>query len=228
MPQGRAFTRAVARLASDLHVRLYWRTKGRRGGKVQGVPVLLLTTNGRKTGLPRTRPLGYSRDGHGFVVTGSNGGSDAAPAWWLNLHSNPTAHIEVGTEKLTVTAAEATGEESARFEPVPRLRIFTTGSSRIPSDPTRRTQPVWQYQAVPALSALLPTQPGVPRVRLRSAPPGCCDSPARRSRTSFGSQRLTAHRRLAAHLSCRRPRAQGAELRVTRALAPCNSGSGSP
>jgi hypothetical protein len=59
---------------------------------------------------------------------------------------------------------------SARFEPVSRLRSFTTGSSRIPSDLARRTRPVWQCQTVPALSALLAILPGVPRVRLRSAP----------------------------------------------------------
>jgi hypothetical protein len=41
---------------------------------------------------------------------------------------------------------------------------------RIPSDLARRTRPVWQYQTVPALSALLPALPGVSRIRLRSAP----------------------------------------------------------
>ena len=59
---------------------------------------------------------------------------------------------------------------STRFEPVPRLRSFDTDSSRIPSDLARRTRPVWQYQAVPALSALLPALTGVSRLRLRSAP----------------------------------------------------------
>ena len=59
---------------------------------------------------------------------------------------------------------------SARFEPVPRLRSFITGFSRIPSDLARRTRPVWQCQTVPALSALLAVLPGVPRIRLRSAP----------------------------------------------------------
>jgi hypothetical protein len=47
---------------------------------------------------------------------------------------------------------------------------FNTGSSRIPSDLARRTRPVWRYQAVPALSALLPALPGVSRIGLRSAP----------------------------------------------------------
>ena len=54
---------------------------------------------------------------------------------------------------------------------------LTTGSCRIPSDLARRTQPVWQYQAVPALSALLPTLPVVSRIRLRSAAIGLLRQP---------------------------------------------------
>jgi hypothetical protein len=65
-----------------------------------------------------------------------------------------------------------TRPRSTRFELVPRLRSFTTGSSRIPSDLARRTRPVRRYQAVPALPALLPALPGVSRDGLRSAPTG--------------------------------------------------------
>jgi hypothetical protein len=54
---------------------------------------------------------------------------------------------------------------------------LTTGSCRIPSDLARRTQLVWQYQAVPALSALLPTLPVVSRIRLRSASIGLLRQP---------------------------------------------------
>src|SRR6185312_16039907 len=46
-----------------------------------------------------------------------------------------------------------------------------------PSDLARRTRPVWQYQAVPALSALLPTLPVVSRIRLRSASIGLLRQP---------------------------------------------------
>jgi len=67
---------------------------------------------------------------------------------------------------------------STRFEPVTRLRSFTTGSSRIPSDLARRTRPVWQYQTVPALSALLPALPGVSRIRLHPAPTGLLRQPS--------------------------------------------------
>ena len=61
---------------------------------------------------------------------------------------------------------------STRFEPVHRLRDLNTGSSRTPSRLACRTRPVWQYQAVPALSGLLPTLPGDPRIRLPSASAG--------------------------------------------------------
>jgi hypothetical protein len=104
------------------------------------------------------------------------------------------------TESTIHTGRSCTASRpiSARFEPVPRLRSFATGSCRIPSDLARRTQPVWQYQAVPALSALLPTLPGVSRIRLRSASTGLLQQPSERHCTSFNTERLTAHRRLVA------------------------------
>jgi hypothetical protein len=61
---------------------------------------------------------------------------------------------------------------STRFEPVHRLRDVVAGSSRTPSRLACRTRPVWQCQAVPSLSGLLPTLPGVPRIRLPSASAG--------------------------------------------------------
>jgi len=66
---------------------------------------------------------------------------------------------------------------STRFEPVPCLRSFTAGSSRMSSDLARRTRPIWQCQAVPALSALLPASPGFSQVRLRSASTGLLRQP---------------------------------------------------
>src|SRR5258708_5677929 len=112
----------------------------------------------------------------------------------------PRRHAKPASESTTHLRWPCTASRpiSTRFEPVPRLRSFNTGSSRIPSDPARRTRPVWQYQTVPALSALLPALTGVSRIDCAQLLPGCCDSPARRSCTSFDSQRLTAHQRLTA------------------------------
>ena len=100
-----------------------------------------------------------------------------APAASPRLRRSPSSwpscrHAKPATKSATHTGWSCTASRpiSTRFEPAPRLRSFNTGSSRIPSDLARRTRPVWQYQTVPALSALLPTLPGVSRIRLRSAP----------------------------------------------------------
>ncbi len=105
----------LMREANRLHVWLYRRSDGRRTGSVRGVPVLLLTTTGRMSGKPRTHPLGYDRDGDGYVVIASNGGSDSMPAWWLNLKSDPKATVEVGGKTYRVTATDATGPEYDRL-----------------------------------------------------------------------------------------------------------------
>jgi hypothetical protein len=102
--------------------------------------------------------------------------SSSAPAASPRLRRRPSSwpphqHAKPATESTIPTGQPCTASRplSTRFEPVPRLRSFTTGFSRIPSDLARRTRPVWQYQAVPALSALLPALPSVSRIRLRSA-----------------------------------------------------------
>ena len=73
--------------------------------------MLLLTTTGRKSGVNRTRPVGYLPDADQFVVCGSNGGADRSPAWALNLRSHPDATVEVGARTLSVVATEVTGAE---------------------------------------------------------------------------------------------------------------------
>lgn len=90
-----------------LHRNLYKLSKGRLGGKMFGMNVLLLTTTGRKTGQQRTLPISYVKDeaGH-YVITGTNGGDDKPPAWWLNLQANPHATLQVMDQELEATAEE--------------------------------------------------------------------------------------------------------------------------
>lgn len=93
------------------HRWLYRRTRGLLGSRVWGMPVLLLTTRGRKTGQPRTTPLNYVRDDRGnFVVVASNSGREV-PAWWLNLQAEPTACVQLGRAVKAVRAEVATGQE---------------------------------------------------------------------------------------------------------------------
>ena len=84
---------------------------GMVGGPFEGAPLLLLITTGAKTGLERTSPVMYLPDGDRYVVFASKGGAPTNPDWYHNLVANPEATVEVGTERLQVTAAIADGAE---------------------------------------------------------------------------------------------------------------------
>lgn len=85
------------------------------GGDFAGVPLLLLTTTGARSGEPRTMPMTYLTDGARLVVFGANGGRANHPGWYHNLLADPSARVEVGTESYQVTAAETEGPERARL-----------------------------------------------------------------------------------------------------------------
>jgi F420H(2)-dependent quinone reductase len=103
------------RLTGKLNVPLYRLSRGRIGGRIADAPVLLLTTTGRKSGLPRTAPVVYLADGENLVVIGSNAGHGRALAWSRNLKANPQAEVEVGRKRRTVRARIAEGEERAEL-----------------------------------------------------------------------------------------------------------------
>jgi deazaflavin-dependent oxidoreductase (nitroreductase family) len=87
------------------------------GGQIPGrkYPLILLTTTGAKTGLPRTTPLNYSTDGDRIIVIASKAASPTHPDWYHNLVANPEATIEIGAEKFPVRATIAQGEERERL-----------------------------------------------------------------------------------------------------------------
>jgi len=107
--------RTMMRMISGTHEFWYRLSGGLIGGRVGGLPILLLTTTGRKSGRKRTMPLVYLPDGDNMVVIASNGGADQHPAWWLNLRANPQAEVQVGPDAKKVVAAKATGEERERL-----------------------------------------------------------------------------------------------------------------
>lgn len=94
--------RLLFKIASAIHVFVYRRTGGRFGGDIAGLHVLLLTTTGRKSGRRRTIPLGYFEHDGRYVIIGSNGGSDAHPAWFGNLRSEPRVTIQVKDMQMVV------------------------------------------------------------------------------------------------------------------------------
>jgi deazaflavin-dependent oxidoreductase (nitroreductase family) len=93
---------------------------GRVGWNVSNMPVLELTTTGRKSGLARsvmlTSPL---QEGSTYVVVASRGGDDRAPAWLLNIEAKPAVEVVVnGKPKQQMYARVATAEERARMWPL--------------------------------------------------------------------------------------------------------------
>ena len=107
--------RWAIRFLSRAHLAAYRLSGGRVLGSVAGMPVLLLTTTGRRSGKPRTTPLTFFRDATDLVVVASNGGADRPPDWALNLQQNPRAIVEIGTDKVAVTARPASQEERERL-----------------------------------------------------------------------------------------------------------------
>jgi deazaflavin-dependent oxidoreductase (nitroreductase family) len=80
-----------------------------------GLPSLMLTTTGRRTGQPRCQPLLYTPDGNGYVVVATNWGFPAHPGWSANLLANPAAVIEVRGRRIPVLATLAEGPERDRL-----------------------------------------------------------------------------------------------------------------
>lgn len=105
----------VFQLVTAAHTGLYRATGGRLGGRIQGSPVLLLETVGRKSGRRRTTPLLYLPEGRNVVIVASKGGAAKHPAWWLNLRANPETIVQVGPRKLEVRAEETGGEDREKL-----------------------------------------------------------------------------------------------------------------
>ncbi len=98
-----------------VQVAVYRISRGRAMSNLRGMPVLLLTTLGRKSGKRRTTPLMYLRDGEGYVIVASNLGRPHHPAWFYNLQASPLAEIEVPGERLPVSATVTSAEERERL-----------------------------------------------------------------------------------------------------------------
>ncbi len=92
---------------------------GRFGWEASNMPVLELTTTGRKSKQPRavmlTSPL---QEGSTVVIVASRGGDDQNPAWFLNLRDDPQVEVSLkGAPKQPMMARVASPEERARMWP---------------------------------------------------------------------------------------------------------------
>jgi deazaflavin-dependent oxidoreductase (nitroreductase family) len=86
---------------------------GRLGWRAGGMPVLELTTTGRKSGQPRTVMLTSPvQEGDAIVIVASRGGDDHHPAWFLNLRDHPDVDVAyAGKPKQPMRARVATPQE---------------------------------------------------------------------------------------------------------------------
>jgi deazaflavin-dependent oxidoreductase (nitroreductase family) len=90
------------------HVESYLATDGEQGYWWKpGVPTLLLTTVGRRSGRAYRTPLIFGRDGDRLVVVASKGGDPAHPDWYLNLLAEPRVRVQVRGDVFEARARTA-------------------------------------------------------------------------------------------------------------------------
>ena len=109
----------VLKTMNTVHRTILKLSGGRFGWEASNMPVLELTTTGRKSKQPRavmlTSPL---QEGSTMVIVASRGGDDQNPAWFLNLRDDPNVEVSLkGAPKQPMTARVATPEERARMWP---------------------------------------------------------------------------------------------------------------
>jgi proline iminopeptidase len=103
-------------LYGEKHVQRYRETGGEVGHRwKRGSKILLLTTKGRKSGEPRTKPLIYEEDDGRYVIVASRGGAPDHPAWYRNLQEDPNVELQVLDEVFPARARTAEGEERERL-----------------------------------------------------------------------------------------------------------------
>src|SRR5690606_7715691 len=130
-------------LFGDEHVRKYEETDGEVGHVWQdGVPTLVLTTTGRKTGQPRKFALIYQTHGDSYVVVASKGGAPDHPGWYKNLVADPHVTVQVGAKRLDALARTARAGTATSTPPrTPRCRGAPRGSPPPPPPRAPRRRP---------------------------------------------------------------------------------------
>ena len=92
---------------------LYLASGGTEGTDLHGMPVILLTTVGAKTGKLRITPLMRVEHGGEYAVVASLGGAPKHPVWYFNIVKQPHVELQDRTAKHDYTAREVFGEEKA-------------------------------------------------------------------------------------------------------------------
>ncbi|MBU3869821.1 nitroreductase family deazaflavin-dependent oxidoreductase [Streptomyces sp. 4503] len=94
-------------------VELFESSGGTEGTTMRGMPVVLLTTRGAKSGKIRKTPLMRVEHNGVYAVVASLGGSPKHPVWYYNVVGDPRVELQDGPVRQDMTAREVTGEEKA-------------------------------------------------------------------------------------------------------------------
>jgi deazaflavin-dependent oxidoreductase (nitroreductase family) len=120
-------------------VEKYEKSGGREGNTLMetGMPVVIVTTRGNKTGRVRKTPLMRVEHDGEYALVASLGGAPKHPVWYHNLKADPTAAtIQDGPEPFDVTVRELEGDERATWwdravEAYPPYAEYQTKTSRV-------------------------------------------------------------------------------------------------
>ena len=96
------------------------------------LPVLLLTTTGRRSGKQRTVPLQYLEEDDALLVVASMAGAPSSPGWYHNLLADPTVEVQTRSGRRSMRAEPSVGEERDR-----RFERFKAAESRYATDESR-------------------------------------------------------------------------------------------
>jgi deazaflavin-dependent oxidoreductase (nitroreductase family) len=125
-PEGldKPYVGTIIKTMSKVNVAVYRWTGGLLGSKWRvgsafpwGIPVLLLTTIGRKSGQARIAPLVFIEEGERVIIVASQGGLPKDPLWYKNLQANPDCQVQIKRRKINMKARTASPEEREAIWP---------------------------------------------------------------------------------------------------------------
>jgi deazaflavin-dependent oxidoreductase (nitroreductase family) len=125
----------------------YEASAGAEAADLRGMPIIVLTTVGAKSGLLRKSPLMRIEHDGEYAIVASNGGSITHPTWYYNVKKNPIVELQDGPTKLDYRAREVHGSEYATWWPravaaYPDFSDYIVG--------LERTIPLFVLTAIPA------------------------------------------------------------------------------
>ncbi len=114
MPLSGEYEPSPAKWVRD-QVEEYESSGGTAGTGMRGMPVIVLTTRGAKSGMLRKTPLMRVEHGGRYAAVASLGGAPKNPVWYHNVVADPHVELQDGPVKQDMIAREVTGDEKAQW-----------------------------------------------------------------------------------------------------------------